>query len=188
MVLNAKIVIIGDAQVGKTSLRNQYMGKGFPGDYLPTLGADFASIDVKIPDKKKNNKDVSLRFQIWDLAGQPSFGQIRQLYYQHAIGAILVFDINNQASLLNLERWMEEFSKHVGFPSVFLTILANKSDLRNEYSITVKETKKFLIYRFLPRFKDSIRDIRYYRTSAKTGENVDAAFLSLSEMILDSMR
>ena len=49
MVVFAKICLLGDGQVGKTSLRNQYMGKGVPGDYLPTLGADFASTQVNIP-------------------------------------------------------------------------------------------------------------------------------------------
>ena len=182
MVLNAKIVILGDALVGKTALRNQYMGKGFSGDYLPTLGADFASIDVIIP----GSENRTIRFQIWDLAGQPTFAQIRNLYYMHAIGTVLVYDITNRMSLINLKRWMRELVKNVGLPSVFVSILGNKSDLRDRHSISNREAQKYFIDNFLPDFRNEIRDIRLYITSAKLGENVEKAFFSLGKMILDS--
>ena len=182
MVVNAKVVILGDALVGKTALRNQYMGKGFTGDYLPTLGADFASIDTTIPGSNR-----TVRFQIWDLAGQPTFAQIRNLYYHHAIGAMLVFDITNRRSLINLKQWMKELVKNMGLPSVFLILLGNKSDLRDDSSISAQEAQKYFIDNFLPDFRYEIRDIRFYFTSAKLGENVEKAFHSLGKMVLESI-
>ncbi len=90
LTILAKMCLLGDGNVGKTSLRNQYMGKGFQSDYLPTLGADFASIEVQIPFPAG---EKSLRWQIWDLAGQPSFSQIRNFYYKHSKAALLIFDL-----------------------------------------------------------------------------------------------
>ena len=141
MVIFAKICILGDGNVGKTSLRNRYMGRAFPDDYLPTLGADFSSIQVTIPYKKTKR---TIRFQIWDLAGQPAFNQIRALYYRHAAGALLVYDITDRNSFQNLQNWVQELIQHTGTPSVFLNILGNKSDLRDEESITISEAEDYI--------------------------------------------
>ncbi|MHA1115558.1 MAG: Rab family GTPase, partial [Candidatus Heimdallarchaeaceae archaeon] len=83
---NFKIVLAGDGAVGKTSIRERYMGKGFTGDYLKTIGADFASKKVKVEDN-------DITFQIWDLAGQESYSAVRTTFYKGAIAAWLVFDI-----------------------------------------------------------------------------------------------
>ena len=64
-----KIVLVGDGAVGKTSLRKQYLGLGFETDYLSTMGADFALHDTSI-------EDTQIRWQIWDLAGQPVFKDV----------------------------------------------------------------------------------------------------------------
>ena len=182
MPVFAKICLLGDGRVGKTSLRNRYMGKGFPGDYLPTLGADFASTLVNIPF---NDTEKSIRFQIWDLAGQPTFNQIRALYYRHTAGALIVYDITDRASLQNLRAWVQELTQHMRTPSIFINILGNKSDLRNENSITTLEAETFISQQIVPRYHQSIGNIDHFITSAKTGENVEEAFISLGRKILE---
>jgi small GTP-binding protein len=181
MAVFAKICLLGDGRVGKTSLRNRYMGKGFPGDYLPTLGADFASTKVNIPF---DNTEKAIRFQIWDLAGQPTFNQIRALYYRHTAGALIVYDINDRNSLQNLRAWVQELTQHVGNPSVFINILGNKSDLRNENSITRLEAETYISEQIMPRYQHLVGTIDHFVTSANTGENVNEAFISLGQKIL----
>ena len=104
MVILAKTILIGDGAVGKTSLKRKYIGKGFPSDYLPTLGSDFVIKKVQI---NSNSISREIKFQIWDIAGQPSFKQIRARYYNQAIGALLVFDVTRPDTLYNLEKWIE---------------------------------------------------------------------------------
>ena len=130
MALIAKICLIGDGKVGKTSLTNRYLGKGFTSEYLPTLGSNFLS---KVTQINTESGSKEIRFQIWDLAGQPSFNQIRPLYYRGAIGALLVFDLTVPDSLKNLERWAKEFFANCGLPLIKLIVLGNKVDLKKKY-------------------------------------------------------
>jgi small GTP-binding protein len=182
MVIFAKICILGDGRVGKTSLRSRYMGKDFKTGYLPTLGADFSSITVNIPMGKE---EVSIRYQIWDLAGQPTFSQIRALYYYHAVGALLVYDIGNRSSFQNLQYWIKELMQHSGSPSVFINVLGNKSDLRNEDSITTEEVEEYLSKDISLEYENLKGSIDHFETSAKTGKNVEKAFTTLGRKILD---
>jgi small GTP-binding protein len=184
MTILAKMCLLGDGNVGKTSLRNQYMGKGFHSDYLPTLGADFASFEVPLPFP---TGERSIRWQIWDLAGQPAFNQIRNFYYKHSKAALLVFDLTNSSSLTNLQKWMDEIVQNVGTPKVYINIVGNKSDLKDEDSVTAAEARAFISEKILPVYQDITGPIYYYETSAKTGENVKDAFISLGKSVLQSM-
>ena len=185
MTILAKMCLLGDGNVGKTSLRNQYMGKGFQGDYLPTLGADFASVEVQIPFPTGVSR--SLRWQIWDLAGQPAFNQIRNFYYRHSKAALLIFDLTKPSSLTNLEKWMMEIIDNVGTPKVHINIVGNKSDLKDGGSVTAAEARAFISEEILPEYQDITGPIFYYETSAKTGTNVEEAFISLGKSVLESL-
>jgi small GTP-binding protein len=185
MALLTKICLCGDGWVGKSSLKARYMGVGFNSNYLPTLGADFVAKQVAINFDKSTSREV--RFQIWDLAGQPTFNQTRALYYRHAVGSLLIFDITQPNSLFNLENWIFELSMRSGAPNVSVIVLGNKIDLRNEVEgcITTKEAKKFVIEHLSGKFKNIDKNITYIETSAKTGENVDFAFHELGRKILE---
>ncbi|MCK5409392.1 MAG: GTP-binding protein, partial [Candidatus Heimdallarchaeota archaeon] len=88
---NFKIILAGDGAVGKTSIRERYMGKGFQESYLKTIGADFAT-------KKIEKNEEQITFQIWDLAGQESYQSVRKSFYKGAIAAIMVFDCQDPKS------------------------------------------------------------------------------------------
>ena len=175
-----KVCLLGDGAVGKTALRERYLGKQFSSGYVMTIGADFAVKKTRIKTEE-GEKDV--KFQIWDLAGQPRFNSVRELYYKGSHGGLLVFDITRRDSFTNLNSWIDELYKNSGRGVMPVTVLGNKVDLRDEAedSVTVNEAVEFT-----ENLRKSLQmscDIPYLETSAKTGENVDKSFSMLAQNI-----
>lgn len=168
-----KVVLLGDAKVGKTSLRRNYMGSHFQEDHQWTIGAD-------VSFKRLDFKDMRINLNIWDLGGQPNFEQVRKLYYAGTHGILLVFDLTNPATLNSMRRWIEEYKSgnplNVDRPPIVL--LGNKNDLDGVVVDDSIEEAKQLLLELLD------RDVFFLRTSAKTGENVVQAFENLTEQIL----
>ncbi|MHA2243625.1 MAG: Rab family GTPase [Candidatus Hodarchaeales archaeon] len=166
-----KIVLIGDGAVGKTSLRKRYLGEGFETDYLSTMGADFALYDTTV-------NETHIRWQIWDLAGQPVFKDVVTAYYTKVFGGILVYDISRRQTFENVEKWVNDiWQNSKRDQKVPVVILANKIDLRDEGAETVSTDEgKSLTERL---------GLSFIETSAKTGEGVQAAFDQLGKEILD---
>ncbi|GAH18843.1 unnamed protein product [marine sediment metagenome] len=117
-----KVILAGEAEVGKTSLRRSYLGEGFVKNHLQTIGADFASLSKTI-------KDYNVLFQIWDVAGQDIFENVRMLYYKGTLGALMVFDATKIVTFRALNRWIEELEKGTERGIVPFFILGNKMDL-----------------------------------------------------------
>jgi small GTP-binding protein len=184
LVILAKIILIGDGAVGKTSLRNNFLGKSFDGEYMPTLGADFAIKNIILHEA---DEEIKIRFQIWDLAGQPNFNQIRSLYFKYCVGALIVFDVTRQDTLYSLINWLEELSKDSDSNNISCLVLGNKIDLKEEYeSYTSPDTvKKYIQKELKGKFENIGLNIEYYETSAKTGVNVEKAFYSLGQMVYE---
>ncbi|MFW9993043.1 MAG: Rab family GTPase [Candidatus Odinarchaeota archaeon] len=173
-----KVVLAGDGSVGKTALRERYLGRGFKSSYVLTVGADFAVKNAKIGNK-------NFQYQIWDLAGQPRFDSVRGVYYRGCAGALLVFDITRPDSFENLQKWVDEVWRNNGRGMVPIIILGNKSDLQEQFPehITVEQIEKYtdklsretLVRGFA---------ISYMPTSAKIGLNVDQSFELLGSTCL----
>ncbi len=169
-----KIALLGDGAVGKTALRNRFMGQGFAGDYIMTIGADFCVKSLQI-----NGKNFKL--QIWDLAGQPRFDVVRDLYYTGCLGALVVFDVTRPESYINLTNWIEEFWKNNRSGKIPFVLVGNKADLvrkiprgyGEKYAKKASEMTESLGF-----------SIPYIEASAKTGGNVDKAFKLLGQEIL----
>jgi small GTP-binding protein len=171
-----KIILIGDESVGKTSIRERYLGNGFPIQYLPTLGADFSVKNETILGEKVN-------FQIWDLAGQSVFETIRKMYYQGARGAFIVCDVSNPKSVMNIYNWMDELWRYNGQGPIPFVILGNKIDLRYTRNCILDQTLKD-IARGITITGESLRfKVTYLPTSAKTGENITEAFRQLGMQV-----
>ena len=171
-----KLVLIGDSAVGKTSIRNNYLGLGFEKEHLTTLGADFAATT-------KTVENFQIKYQIWDLAGQPMFKNVRPRFFKGCFGALAVFDITRKETFHNLTSWIQELYQYSGRGVVPVIILSNKMDLE-EHDVTVEEAKEF-IEELNKKTKEHKIENFYLETSAKTGKNIDEAFRILGEYIVD---
>jgi small GTP-binding protein len=135
--LIAKVVLLGDGAVGKTSIRKRYMGAGFQTMHLMTLGADFSQKDLITKNQK-----VSL--QIWDIAGQEYFNAIRKRFLADASTAILIFDLSRRESFQGLEYWLQEIWEVYPDYNLPLLICGNKNDLEDERKVNEVEVTDYI--------------------------------------------
>ncbi len=164
-----KLVLFGDAGVGKTTLLERYVNGTFKEDTRMTLGVQFLFKRLKL-------KDATLNLQIWDLGGEDRFRFIFPGYCKKASGGIFVFDVTRPDSLDHIRDWMEIVQERkASFPII---LVGSKTDLTPHRQ--VKRAEEIKIAR---EFK--IQDV--VETSSKTGRNVDFAFETLSKLILSGM-
>ncbi len=172
-----KVCLIGDGYVGKTSIRQEYLGKGFKASYIPTLGVDFAQKSLMYDDKET-------QLVIWDIAGQPLFKSLRQKYYQGCSGIILVYSVVDRSSFDNASKWLVEAYGFMGeLPPII--VAANKIDLRSnrpEDEIVTYEEGKVFAEKFSQKLN---APAIFIETSALTGENIEEAFQELTEMMVE---
>ena len=167
-----KIALLGDGGVGKTALKERFLGKGFQSSYMMTVGADFAIYSTEI-----NGEQVKL--QIWDLAGQDRFKEVRTAYYQGALGALMVYDVTRKDSAENLVHWKEELLKH-GNENPAMILVGNKIDLRDKDPTALNNKAG-------KRVAESLGNVNYVETSAKEDLNVPKAFMDLANTIYSSI-
>ncbi len=187
--IRAKIVLIGDGGVGKTALRRSWLGEGFKTEYLMTIGADFASQELTVyHSPTKTTYDV--KFQIWDLAGQPRFKAVRDLYYRGAVGALCFFDVTNQESYMNLVEWIQSFWSLNGIGKSPLLIIGSKCDLRANPAFP-SQVSTYYGKEYADEITKLLKNkygfsVHYLETSAKEDINVDKAFKLLANEIIAS--
>lgn len=165
-----KIVLLGDGAVGKTALRHRYLGEGFKQSYSMTIGADFAVKRVDLDGEE-------IVAQIWDLAGQIRFQSVREVYYQGATGALLVFDITRSSTFESIPNWITELLENNKNKIVPMVLLGNKSDLRDTTDGAISRESGEEYAKNLSEW--STFEIPYVETSALSGDNVDEAFAIL---------
>jgi len=172
-----KIVICGDGAVGKTALRRRFLGEGFRTSYLQTLGADFAVKTISFDE-------VFFKTHIWDLAGQLEYQDVRKLYYNGAMGGLVVFDITRADSFENVAHWVEEIWQSNGIGFVPVVFLGNKIDLRVHGVETLPKSAGTQYSNDLSNLTRKLGfECPYMETSAKTGTNVTEAFYLLCRNI-----
>lgn len=178
---------MGDGAVGKTSIRRNYLGLGFTTEHMMTIGADFAAIDKEFSfqNKEGTDKKFNVTFQIWDLAGQSTFSNVRSMYYKGCFGGLLVFDRTRPSSFENIGQWVDEMQKSNSRGKIPLILLGNKADLVDEAPDVVDQdaVDKYL-EELNSKYSTDKFDIHYYDTSALTGQNIDDAFETLTQNIL----
>ncbi|MHA2035664.1 MAG: Rab family GTPase [Promethearchaeota archaeon] len=163
-----KITLLGEKNVGKTSLVYRYIENKFRENYKATLGVNLLKKDMEV-----DGNGVSA--QIWDLGGQESFRSLRKLYLEGANGALVIFDLSDRSSFDKLNDWIESFVEARGEQPIVL--IGNKSDLTNLRKISDEEASQYA----------NDNNMELIVTSAKTGQNVEEAFIKLTKRILDNI-
>jgi len=164
-----KICLLGEANVGKTSLVYRFIENKFRDNYKSTLGVNLLKKDLDI------SKYGKVSAQIWDLGGQESFKSLRKLYLEGANGALLIYDTTKRATFEKMAEWLESFRESRGKKPLLL--IGNKIDLSNQKKVEDDEASNFA----------SSNSMNFILTSAKTGKNVEDAFEELITAILDEV-
>ena len=131
-----KVTLIGESQVGKTSLINQYVNNEFDGDYLMTIGNDKMTKDIKINEEQ-------LKLEIWDSIGHESLRSANKIFMKNTDIALIVYDITNRQSFLNLNEFYEELININKRDKMIIGIAANKSDLYENAKVNKEEGEEY---------------------------------------------
>ena len=158
--LNLKIVLIGDSNVGKTTLLYKYLNDENTEDITPTLG-----LENKV--KTSLIKGIKTKIQLWDTVGQEKFNSLTQNIFQNTDGILIIFDLTNKESFTNIQKWISKSDKNIK-----TIIVGNKSDLIDNRQVT-KEDIKLITQKY-----------NYVEVSALNGTNVDKAFDTLLQAIV----
>lgn len=170
-VHQCKIVLIGEAEVGKTSLVRQYVDHSFEPKYVTTIGTPISKhIDLL---SLEDDTPVQVCLNIWDIMGSKKLlDELGEAYFQGVQGALAVFDVTRAETLESLPFWLKATRK--AEPRIPVMVLGNKSDLSAQRMVTNAEARDFCRRLGLP----------YLPTSARTGLNVEAAFRHLAQEAL----
>eukprot|EP01033_Poteriospumella_lacustris_P001613 gene1613-1175_t len=157
-----KVVLLGDTGVGKSSLVLRFVTNNFKPYSESTIGASFMSKLLSVNGK-------SIKFQIWDTAGQEKYHSLAPMYYRGAAAAILVYDITRSSTFKTLQNWVEEL-KSKGPKDIAIAIAGNKADLEDSREVDRSVAQGYA---------NEINAI-YLETSAKEDTNVQDIFVKLS--------
>ena len=164
-----KVLLLGNSNVGKSSLFLRFVDDIWNDTFVPTIGVDFKIKTFDIDEKR-------IKMQIWDTAGQERFKNIIASYYRGAHGILLIYDVTDKDSFKNLSNWLIEIEKNSS-KNVLKVLIGNKTDL---------EEKRVISYNQAKEFADSY-GLKYIETSAKKNLNVNEAFETLGrELIIAS--
>ncbi|HME51930.1 MAG TPA: Rab family GTPase [Candidatus Lokiarchaeia archaeon] len=165
-IFTSKVVVVGDQEVGKTSLLLKYSKNTFQENYKPTLGADFI-----IKEEKLDNED-EFHLYLWDLAGHPSFSILRQYYMHGANGALVCFALNSNGTFDSVENWLKDVYR-VRPQKIPVILVGTKSDIDQE--VDQEKIDNFC----------AENDLVFMTTSSKTGDNIREVFLKMIDLIME---
>lgn len=165
---HCRVVVIGDASVGKTSLLNQLIEHTFHEHEQSTVGANYQLYVEEIDG-------IKIEIQVWDTAGQEKFRSLGPIYYRNSNGAIILFDMTSRKSFEDLDEWIQSLTNVTGNSTVVF-IVGNKSDLTENYQVSMSEVNEWA--------KQMNYNVIF--TSAKTGKNVQQLFHEMSVELLKS--
>ena len=161
-----KVLLIGNSDVGKSSIILRYVDETWTDVFVPTIGVDF-----KVKTLEVDNKQVKM--QIWDTAGQERFRTVVSSYFRGSHGLFLIYDITNRDSFKNLENWLKEIEGEAS-EKVLKILIGNKCDLEEDRDIKFEEGQAFA----------NRNGMQFMETSAKANTNINEAFEALAKLMI----
>ena len=171
-IYELRIILVGDSNVGKTSLINRFMGNDFQENYQCTINVDFKIKTITF------SSSIAAELKIWDTCGQERFKSLTSKYFKDAHGVVLVFDVSDLSTFKNLSFWLKEIKNNSNSnikPEIIL--VANKIDLEDR-KVTNETGKEFA----------NKNKIMYVETSAKNGLNIDTPFEKLADVLITKIK
>tara|TARA_B100000674_G_C37916760_1_gene951342 strand:+ start:230 stop:889 length:660 start_codon:yes stop_codon:yes gene_type:complete len=162
--ISAKVVILGDSGVGKTSLIQRYIS-GRSDIQNSTLGAVFVKLEHNF--KNEHGQNFHLPIQFWDTAGQERYNALIPMYVRDADYVILTFDLTNYVSFMSLKKWID-FGRD-NFKNRYFVLVGCKNDLEMNYCLSDEDIEKFR--------QENIPEAKFFKCSSMTGENIHELFL-----------
>jgi len=167
-----KLVTVGDSGVGKSCLLTRFVQDYYSDFHVSTIGVDFKTVVTMV-------KGRLVKLQLWDTAGQERFSVVTGNYYRNSDGFIFVYDATNRASFDHVQQWLEQVQQHHECgPTTIKILVGNKTDMLNELVVTEEEG----------RAKAEAIGAFFIATSAKTAANVDMAFLTAAQNLVETRR
>eukprot|EP00002_Diphylleia_rotans_P032120 TRINITY_DN6719_c0_g2_i1.p1 TRINITY_DN6719_c0_g2~~TRINITY_DN6719_c0_g2_i1.p1 ORF type:complete len:244 (+),score=47.87 TRINITY_DN6719_c0_g2_i1:66-797(+) len=164
--LVAKVVMLGDSGVGKSSLVIRYVDNQFSNVVKSTVGASFFTKRFMVDGSK-------VKLQIWDTAGQERFRSMAPMFYRGAAAAIVVFDVTSEQSFEKLKGWVSELRQNTE-DNLVIAIAANKTDMVEQRRVQPKRVQEY---------SESIR-AAVFETSARLNTGVDELFSSVAKQLV----
>ena len=164
--LSFKMIVIGDAGVGKSCLTAKATKYMFEETYSATVGFEFMVFNVKI-------NDTIVKLQIWDTCGQELYRSLITNFYRNASLAIIVYEVTSLDSFNNVEMWLRELRTHSS-PNIKIILVGNKIDLAERRKVTTKQGEEFAKVNNL---------VKFVETSAKEGINTQSTFIEIAKLL-----
>ncbi|KAK0646307.1 ras family-domain-containing protein [Cercophora newfieldiana] len=179
---SVKLVLLGEAAVGKSSLVLRFVNNDFQENKEPTIGAAFLTQKCNLPQR-------TIKFEIWDTAGQERFASLAPMYYRNAQAALVVYDLTKPTSLIKAKHWVAELQRQAS-PGIVIALVGNKLDLTSDNAgtngegeaaggdedarkVSTEEAKTYA----------EEEGLLFFETSAKTGYNVTEVFTAIANAI-----
>lgn len=169
-----KLVLLGEAAVGKSSLVLRFVSNDFQENKEPTIGAAFLTQKCTIGER-------TIKYEIWDTAGQERFASLAPMYYRNAQAAIVVYDITKPASFIKARHWVKELHEQAN-RDITIALVGNKLDLVEDDSAEDGETLRKVSVEEGQSLADE-EGLLFFETSAKTGNNVNEVFVGIGSKI-----
>ena len=171
-----KIIVVGNSGTGKTSFVNKWIKDTFDETYKATIVSEFSYKIVEYKDK-------SYKIQLWDLAGMDQNICITKIFSKDSHGCIVLSDITNEKTLTECTKWkntVDETTKFLDGTNIPAILIRNKVDLIEENNNLDDED-------MIKDFCEKNKFLRCFKTSAKTGTNIEEAMMFLISNIVDKM-
>ncbi|KAF3695165.1 Ras-related protein Rab-17 [Channa argus] len=165
--LRVKMVLLGSSGVGKSSLALRFSKDEFR-TVSPTVGCAYLTRVVHL-------SDVTLRFEIWDTAGQEKYHSVTPLYYRGAHTALLIYDISKKETFIRAQMWLKELEKQYIPGSTVIWLVGNKGDLTQDRQVSVQEGQALA----------SDRGLSFTETSALSGDQVSELLLAIAHRVYE---